>query len=114
MNDETSAGPPGTTETRTLTLRNNTKRQRYEALDREEVVGYTEYNMLPDSVEFKHTEVLQEGKGVGSFLVDAALADAKAQGMHVVPMCPFVAAYLRKHHEYTDLVKPELRPEYKL
>jgi hypothetical protein len=53
-----------------------------------------------------HTEVEEavEGTGVGSQLVREALDDFRARGLGVVPVCPFVSAYLRRHPEYADVV----------
>ena len=53
-----------------------------------------------------HTDVAPkwEGKGVGSTLVQGALDDVRARGLKVQPICPFVAAYIRRHPEYQDLV----------
>lgn len=97
----------------TLSLQNNVERHRYEALEDGTVAGFTEYNLLSDSIVFSHTEVLPEGKGVGSFLAREALLDAQKQGKYVVPVCPFIAAYLHKHREYIDLVKPEIQQAFK-
>jgi predicted GNAT family acetyltransferase len=53
-----------------------------------------------------HTEVILavEGKHVGSRLVQQALDDIRGRGLGVVPMCPFVRAYIERHPEYADLV----------
>lgn len=55
---------------------------------------------------FFHTEVdpAFEGRGLGGALVRAALDDARARGLRVVPTCPFVAAYIRRHPDDADLV----------
>jgi predicted GNAT family acetyltransferase len=45
-----------------------------------------------------------EGSGVGSALVAGALDDIRSRGLRVVPLCPFVAAFIRRHSEYADLV----------
>jgi len=45
-----------------------------------------------------------EGQGVGSGLVKAALADARARNLKVVPLCEFVAAYMEHHPEDQDLL----------
>lgn len=57
-------------------------------------------------IVFTHTEVPQEfeGKGVGSALAKTALDYARAEGKEVMPLCPFIAAYIRRHPEYADLV----------
>jgi len=44
------------------------------------------------------------GHGIGSQLVRGALEAARAQGLKVVPKCPFVAAYMAKHAEFNDLL----------
>jgi predicted GNAT family acetyltransferase len=41
---------------------------------------------------------------VGSALVRAALDGARENGKQVEPQCPFVAAYVGKHHEWDDLL----------
>ena len=45
------------------------------------------------------------GKGVGSRLVRGALVQIRAEGMKVIPVCPFVKAWIADHPEYKDLVK---------
>jgi predicted GNAT family acetyltransferase len=100
-----------------LELRNNTERHRYEALDDGRLVGYCEYNLPQGSILFTHTEVLpgNEGKGVGSFIAKGVLDDARAQGLAVIPVCQFIAGYIRKHRDaYIDLVRPETQAAFKL
>lgn len=84
---------------------------RYEARIGGELAGFAEYRRRPDAVVITHTEVLPEfeGKGVGGVLVRGALDDIRAAGGQVVPVCPFTAAYIRKHPEYLDLVAPRAR-----
>lgn len=45
-----------------------------------------------------------EGRGIGARLVKAALEYARQNGYSIIPLCSFVAAYLRRHPEYQDLV----------
>jgi predicted GNAT family acetyltransferase len=53
-----------------------------------------------------HTEVPRavESRGLGAQLVKAALDDAMAHGLRIVPMCAFVRAYIARHPEYVALV----------
>lgn len=90
---------------------NNEQQRRYELRLGGKVVGLAEYRPAGDALMFTHTEVEEghEGQGLGSTLVRAALDDARAQGRQVVPMCPFVAAFIRDHREYVDLVQPGQR-----
>ncbi|WP_216317561.1 GNAT family N-acetyltransferase [Deinococcus aestuarii] len=90
---------------------NNEQERRYELRLDGNVVGIAEYRPAGPALMFTHTEVEEghEGQGLGSQLVQAALDDARAQGRQVVPMCPFVAAFIREHREYVDLVQPGQR-----
>jgi len=58
-----------------------------------------------------HTEVPDaiEGRGVGSALARTALNDARANGLTVVPSCPFVSAYIKRHPAYLDIVDAAYR-----
>ncbi|NNF91098.1 MAG: N-acetyltransferase [Boseongicola sp.] len=40
--------------------------------------------------------------GAGRALVERMVADARAEGFKVVPLCPFVNAERRKHPEWAD------------
>jgi predicted GNAT family acetyltransferase len=44
------------------------------------------------------------GQGIGERLAKHGLDHARANGLAVVPICPYVAAYIRDHSEYQDLV----------
>jgi len=63
------------------------------------------YDMRGDAIALVHTEVPPslEGDGYGSALAKAALEYARAQHLRVIPSCPFVAAYIRRHPQYQDL-----------
>ena len=59
-----------------------------------------------DTIYFTHTEVPDalRGQGVGEALARAALDSARDRRLRVVPWCPFVAAFIRRHPEYQELV----------
>jgi predicted GNAT family acetyltransferase len=44
-----------------------------------------------------------EGRGIGSALARGVLDTARALGLKVVPICPFVKAFMDRHPEYDDL-----------
>jgi uncharacterized protein len=54
-----------------------------------------------------HVPESAEGGGVGSALARAALDHARDHGLRVVPRCPFMAAYIKRHPEYGDLLDGE-------
>lgn len=70
-----------------------------------------EYNLLSHKIMFTHTEVPpeHEGQGIGSALIRAALGSARERGLEVIPICPFFAAYIKRHEEVQDLLDPAYR-----
>jgi len=64
------------------------------------------YRLFPDRIVLHHTEVPPpiQGHGMAAKLTRAALDFAGARHLTVVPLCPYVSSFLRKHREYQDLV----------
>ncbi len=89
-----------------VTVRDAPDAHAFEAVIDGVVVGRADYLRTDDLVVFKHTEVdpAYEGRGVGAALARAALDDARARGVTVIPTCPFFAAYIARHPEYASLV----------
>ena len=89
-----------------IAVRDNPDELRYELLVDDDVVGEIRYRLAPDAIALVHTEVSPslEGKGFGARLVAGALDDIRSRGLHVVPICPFVRGYIRRHPDYGDLV----------
>lgn len=76
------------------------------ALDESGQIGVLQYVLTPGAIDLQHTVVQRAagGRGVGSALVVAALDFARAEGLRVIPTCPFVPAVIARHAEYADLV----------
>jgi predicted GNAT family acetyltransferase len=91
-------------------VKRNDAHTRYE-LDVNGKLAVSEYNRLANAVMFTHTEVPEalEGRGIGNALLRGALDDVRAQGLQVIPLCPFVAAFIRRHPEYLELLSPVSR-----
>ncbi|KRF05237.1 hypothetical protein ASH00_12635 [Arthrobacter sp. Soil782] len=85
---------------------NNTGAGRYEITLDGNPAGFAAYRLKDQQVTFTHTEVDSafEGHGLGSALARFALDDVRERGLHAVPRCPFIAAYIERHPEYQDLV----------
>lgn len=54
-----------------------------------------------------HTFVPPEmrGHGIAQQLVEALVADARAQGFTIVPQCSYVEVLFRRHPEWADLLE---------
>jgi uncharacterized protein len=87
-----------------LRVSDNPAELRYELRDDEELVGEIRYRKVPGGLALVHTEVDPKRQGLGSTLVGGALDDLRARGLGVVPVCPFVRVYIRRHPEYADLL----------
>jgi len=74
-------------------------KNRYEALDSGELIGVLDYRREGNQIMLDHVEVVpaQRGKGIGELLVSAAVNEARADGVQVVPVCPFAVAWLKAH-----------------
>lgn len=87
-----------------LKVSDNPDELRYELHADGEVAGEIRYRRLPGALALVHTEVEPRHKGLGTELVRGVLDDLRARGLKVVPVCPFVGAYIRRHPQYADLV----------
>jgi uncharacterized protein len=91
-------------------------RKRFEIAVDGAVLGFAEYRRRPGIISFIHTEIdpARNGEGLGSLLVKTALDTARAEGLAVLPYCPFVQGFIDRHREYLDLVPAERRAKFAL
>lgn len=84
-----------------MTVRHNVAEHRYE-METDHGLAIAVYREQGDRAIFTHTEVppQDEGKGIASQLVRAALDDTRSRGFKIVPACSFVVAFVRRHPEY--------------
>ncbi len=96
-----------------IEVRDDPDAHRYVVTVDGEQAGFSEYRLRPGRVIFTHTVVdpAFEGRGIGSTLAREALDDVVQRGLTIVPLCPFIAAYIRRHPEYLDAVDAEHREE---
>jgi uncharacterized protein len=90
-----------------ITIADSPERNRYEARIEGKLVGSADYQLTPHLIVFTHTEVspASEGKGVGSALARFALEDVREQEhLKVLPLCPFIKAWIARHPEFIPLV----------
>jgi uncharacterized protein len=89
----------------------NREQLRYEVYADGKLAGFTQYYRTGDRVVFTHTEIdgAFSGQGLGKVLAGEALDDVVAGGKVIVPMCEFIAGYLRKTDKYEGHVEAPVR-----
>lgn len=95
-----------TTSPEPVEIRHNPAQNRFE-FEIDSHLAVLEYRLDDTTISFTHTGVPSElgGRGLGGQLVRAGLDYARAEGLSVIPLCSFVAAYIQKKPEYQDLLK---------
>lgn len=90
-------------------LTDNIERKRFE-LTADGHTAFIEYMIMGGKIFLTHTEVPKalEGKGIGSAIVKLALEETEARGLKLVPLCPFVAAYIKRHPEWDRVLAADV------
>jgi uncharacterized protein len=92
------------------------ERKRFEVTVDGEPAGFLVYRAKKGLLALIHTEVEDrfEGQGLGGRLARFALDQAREQGLAILPFCPFVNDWMKRHREYVDLVPAEYRASFDL
>jgi len=94
----------------TITRSEDDSKGRYEArVAGRDGMGELTYSRLSATrVIADHTGVDDSlrGTGVGMALVERLIADARAEGFTIFPLCPYVRAQYQRHPEWSDVVQP--------
>lgn len=69
-------------------------------------VAFIDYKQNSDVLTLNHTEVPNElqGNGFGKQLVEGALQYIDENHLKLIPLCPFVFGYLRRHPQWKRLM----------
>jgi predicted GNAT family acetyltransferase len=88
-----------------ITVSRNDELSRYEGRADDEIVSVMDYYRHGDVLTITHTgtQPASRGRGLAGELTEKALADVRAQGWRVHPVCPFTVEYLDAHPEHDDL-----------
>lgn len=90
------------------TLVDNKEFNRFEFRDSEGLlVPRIEYVIAPHGILYlTHTRVPTEleGRGIASALVGAVFRELERRRVKIVPVCPYIVAYLQRHPEWERLV----------
>ena len=85
----------------------NEDENRWEARIGGELAAFAAYHLTDELIVFTHTEVEPEfeGRGVAGVLARTALDEVAAEGSRkVMPLCPFIKAWIQRHPDYMKLV----------
>ncbi|WEK37216.1 MAG: GNAT family N-acetyltransferase [Candidatus Pseudobacter hemicellulosilyticus] len=93
-----------------LELVNNIEDQRFE-LQVEGETAFIEYRPASDHYTLIHTEVPESlgGKGVGTAIIEKALYYLEQHQLKLIPLCPFVLVYLKRHPEWKRILAPGVK-----
>jgi uncharacterized protein len=99
-----------------ITIADDPDEARYEIRSDGELAGFVTYRLRSGLIELVHTEIDEEfeGRGLGSQLISFALDDARERGLAVLPFCPFVNDYMKRHRQFVELVPQGRRAEFEL
>ncbi len=86
-------------------VRDNTAASRFE-LDVDGHTALADYRRQGDRLLITHVETppALQGGGVAARVMDGVVAAARAEGLKIVPICSYAAAYMRRHTEHADLL----------
>jgi predicted GNAT family acetyltransferase len=89
----------------TGSVRDNAARGRFE-LELDGGLGFVSYQRAAGVVTLLHAEVpaALNGRGYGTRLVRGTLDLLRVEGARVVPVCPFIAAFIERNPAYRDLL----------
>lgn len=95
-----------------MELRKNTDKNRFE-MERDGYIAFIDYKEYPNEIALIHTEAPKElaGTGTAKELVEATLVHIEESGKKVLPFCPYVFAYIKKHPEWKRIVSTKF-PSY--
>jgi predicted GNAT family acetyltransferase len=88
----------------------NTALHRFELRDGSET-AFVLYSKNENSLRLIHTEVPDalRGKGIGSKLLSGVLQLAERDKLSVIPACPFVGTYVKRHPEHMAIIDPQYK-----
>ena len=94
----------------------NPAKSRYELHLGDELAGFVLYHLRGQQINLIHTEVDPrfQGAGLATHLARFSLDDARKRNLAVLPSCPYIRSWIRKHPDYADLVPDGRRAEFGL
>lgn len=94
----------------------NPAASRYELHVGTELAGFVDYRLdeRDKVISLVHTEVEPAFRHdhLATSLARFSLDDARGRGLAVLPYCPYITSWIRKHPEYADLVPADRRGDF--
>ena len=83
----------------------NPEKSRFE-LEEQGLVAFAAYRLHGERLVIPHVEAppALRGTGAAGRLMTGVLDIVRQRGLKVVPLCPYAAAFIQRHPEYSDLV----------
>lgn len=87
----------------------NTNARRFEIRAAHAPLAFLNYTSAGDRITLEHTFVPDKlrGKGIAANLARAALTEARLRHWKVIPHCAYVAGFIKRNPEFTDLVEKQ-------
>lgn len=96
-------------------FRRNDEAKRYE-LEYEGITAFIDFKKNASSrrIYLVHTEVPEEfrNQGLAEKLVLKSLNDVKDMGWDLMPLCPYIVTYLKRHPEWVDIVDESTKQKF--
>ena len=75
------------------------------------VIVYSEHHF---TITLLHTEVppALEGKGVATAIIEKTLSYLEKNHFRLIPLCPFVVAYIKRHPEWKMILDESVREKF--
>lgn len=88
-----------------IPLVKNEEKKRFE-LEIDGHIAFIDYKERDTKIWLIHTESPEElaGRGVGTALVEKTLSYLEENNYSLIPLCPFVFAYIKRHPEWKEIV----------
>jgi hypothetical protein len=94
----------------------NPAASRYELRVGSELAGFVDYRLRDRDglISLVHTQVQPafQGAHLATHLARFSLDDARRRGLSVLPFCPYITSWIKKHTDYVDLVPEERRADF--
>jgi len=97
-------------------LTDNPAASRYELHVDGKLAGFVDYRLRGEVISLVHTEVEPafQGEHLATHLARYSLDDARKRGLAVLPFCPYISSWIKKHPEYAELVPQDRRADFGL